>query len=225
MRILIVEDDHVIAHAIKEGLEQETFAVDVDYDGEEGYLAAAQGEYDLVVLDVMLPGMNGIEIARKLREEANQTRILMLSAKDQTQDRIHGLNAGADDYLVKPFSFEELLARIRALLRRPDEKKGEILEAADLSLNTITREVCRNQKQIVLSAKEFAILEYLLRNKGRVLSKHNIITHVWDFDADVLPHTVEAFIAYLREKVDRPFPGAPLIETVRGFGYKIGDGL
>jgi len=218
-----VEDDHTIAQAIKDGLEQETFAVDVAYDGEDGYHTAAHENYDLIILDIMLPSMSGLEIARKLREDENHTRILMLSAKDQTPDKISGLNTGADDYMAKPFSFEELLARIRALLRRPSEKKAEVLEAGGLSLNTITHEVFREEKQIALSAKEFAILEYLLRNKGMVLSKHNIVTHVWDFDADVLPHTVEAFIAFLRAKIDKPFSGPPLIETVRGFGYKVSD--
>ncbi|HSX45990.1 MAG TPA: response regulator transcription factor [Candidatus Saccharimonadia bacterium] len=221
MRILVVEDDHTIAQAIKEGLEQESFAVDVAFEGEEGYLSASNDEYDLLVLDVMLPGMSGIDIARKLREESNHTRIIMLTAKDQVPDRVRGLNTGADDYMVKPFSFEELLARIRALLRRPNESVGEVLEAGDLTLNTITSEVTRHGQPINLSQKEYAVLEYLLRNKGKVLSKNNIMTHVWDFDADILPNTVEVFIKYLRDKVDRPFKGPELIQTVRGFGYKV----
>lgn len=223
MRVLVVEDDHTIAQAIKDGLQQEAFAVDVAYDGESGYNAAANEDYDLLILDVLLPVMDGLEIAKRLRQADNHTRILILSAKNQTSDRIVGLNTGADDYMVKPFSFEELLARIRALLRRPNEKSGEILEAGDLSLNTITREVRRHQRTIALSAKEYAILEYLLRNKGKVLSKHNIMSHVWDFDADILPHTVETFIAYLRAKLEKPFSGPALIHTVRGFGYKISD--
>jgi len=223
MRILIVEDDHTIAQAIREGLQQELFALDVVFDGEEGYLTATGEEYDLLILDVLLPHMGGIEIARRLRQENNHTRILMLSAKDQVMDRIKGLNTGADDYMAKPFSFEELLARIKALLRRPSEKKGEALEAGDLSLNTITGEVCREGKSISLSPKEHAILEYLLRNKGRVLSKNTIVGHVWDFDADILPHTVEVFMASLRAKLEKPYSGPPLIRTVRGFGYKISD--
>lgn len=223
MRILVVEDDHTIAQAIKEGLEQETFAVDVEYDGEAGYLSASADEYDLVVLDIMLPSMSGIEVARKLRDESNHTRILMLTAKDQVPDRVRGLNTGADDYMIKPFSFEELLARIRALLRRPNETIGEVLTVGDLSLNTITSEVKRGDKQIILSQKEYAVLEYLLRNKGKVLSKNNIMTHVWDFDADILPNTVEVFIKYLRDKVDRPYKGTELIVTVRGFGYKVAE--
>lgn len=221
MRILIVEDDHTIAQAIKEGLEQESFAVDVVFEGEEGYLTASNDEYDLLILDVMLPGLSGVEIARRLRGDSNHTRILMLTAKDQVPDRVRGLNSGADDYMVKPFSFEELLARIRALLRRPNESVGEILEAGDLTLNTITSEVKRRGQPIHLSQKEYAVLEYMLRNKGKVLSKNNIMTHVWDFDADILPNTVEVFIKYLRDKIDRPFKGQELIQTVRGFGYKV----
>ncbi|HEX4774034.1 MAG TPA: response regulator transcription factor [Candidatus Saccharimonadales bacterium] len=221
MRILVVEDDHTIAQAIKEGLEQESFAVDLAFEGEEGYLSASNDDYDLLILDIMLPGMNGFEIARKLRDDANHTRILMLTARDQVPDRVRGLNTGADDYMIKPFSFEELLARIRALLRRPNESIGEVLGAGDLTLNTITSEVKRRGQPINLSQKEYAVLEYLLRNKGKVLSKNNIMTHVWDFDADILPNTVEVFIKYLRDKVDRPFKGPELIQTVRGFGYKV----
>jgi two-component system, OmpR family, response regulator len=223
MRLLIVEDDQMLAQAIKDGLEQEAFAVDIAYDGEEGYLASSGGDYDLIILDVLLPGMDGIEVAQKLRGDAVHSRILMLSAKDQTSDKIQGLNTGADDYMVKPFSFEELLARVRALLRRPEEGTGEILRAQDLTLNTITHKATRGGQPIVLSVKEFAILEYLLRNKNMVLSKNSIITHAWDFDADVLPHTVEAFIALLRAKIDKPFGGPDLIQTVRGFGYTIKD--
>ena len=221
MRILVVEDDHTIAQAIKEGLEQETFAVDVAYDGEEGYLSASSEEYDLIILDLMLPGMDGLQIAKKLRAEKNHTRILMLTAKDRLPDKINGLNTGADDYMVKPFSFEELLARIKALLRRPHEKKAEVMEAGDLKLDTIKKEVRRRGKIIPLSSKEYALLEYLLRNKGKVLSKNNIITHVWDFDADILPNTVEVFMTYLRAKIDKPFKGPKIIKTVRGFGYKV----
>lgn len=223
MRILVIEDEHKIANAIKRGLEQEKFAVDVAYDGDEG-LASAQGDdYDLIVLDRMLPGnVDGIEIARTLRSDKRHMPIIMLTAKDQIKDRVSGLDAGADDYLIKPFSFEELLARIRALLRRPNSTIGNLLKVGDLSLDTVTYEVKRAGKSIALSSKEFSLLEYLMRNPGRVLSKTNIIAHVWDFDADVLPNTVEAYIGYLRGKVDRPFDGPELLQTVRGFGYKIG---
>jgi two-component system, OmpR family, response regulator len=223
MRLLIIEDDPMLAQAIKDGLEQEAFAVDMVHDGEEGYNAASSEDYDLIILDILLPGMDGMTIAQKLRETAVRTRILILSAKDQAADKIEGLNLGADDYMVKPFSFEELLARVRALLRRPEEGTGEVLYAGDLTLNTITHEAARNKQPITLSAKEYAVLEYLLRNKNKVLSKNGIMTHAWDFDADVLPHNVEAFIGLLRNKVDKPFNGPALIQTVRGFGYTIKD--
>jgi DNA-binding response OmpR family regulator len=221
MRILVVEDEHRIAQAVKEGLEQESYAVDVVYDGEEGYNTALADEYDLILLDVMLPSMDGYEICRKLRQDNIHTPILMLTAKDQSRDVVHGLDTGADDYLAKPFSFEVLLARVRALLRRPHESVGEVLRVGDLTLNPGTKEVQRGDKKINLSTKEYALLEYLLRNQGRVLSKNNIITHVWDFDADILPNNVEVFITYLRAKIDRPFKEPALIQTVRGFGYKI----
>lgn len=223
MRLLVIEDEHRIATLLKEGLMQESFAVDICFNGDDGLAAATGQDYDVVILDRMLPGLDGIEICRKLRAINNHVPILMLTAKGQTRDRVEGLNSGADDYLVKPFSFEELLARIRALLRRPTTSQGDVLTAGDLTLNTITKEVRRAGKQIRLSGKEYALLEYLLRNKGKVLSKNLIINHVWDFDADILPSTVEVFIVYLRAKVDKPFPGPSLIETVRGFGYKVSD--
>ncbi|MEK7594329.1 MAG: response regulator transcription factor [Patescibacteria group bacterium] len=222
MRILVVEDEHKIASALKQGLEQESYAVDVAYDGEDGLNTALNDEYDLILLDVMLPKLNGFDVCRQLRDADNHTPILMLTAKDQNRDIVQGLNTGADDYLAKPFSFEVLLARVKALLRRPHDKLGEILKSEDLSLDTLKKEVKRDGKTISLSSKEYALLEYLLRNENRVLSKNNIITHVWDFDADILPNTVEVFIAYLRAKVDKPFDGPELIQTVRGFGYKLG---
>lgn len=224
MRMLVIEDEHKIANAIKQGLEQERYAVDIAYDGDEGLATAQAEQYDLIVLDRMLPGdVDGIDICKRLRAENNHTPILMLTAKDQVRDRVTGLDAGADDYLIKPFSFEELLARIRALLRRPHEGLSTILAVADLSLDVAHYTVKRGDNLIALSSKEFALLEYLLRNPGRVLSKANIISHVWDFDADILPNTVEAYIGYLRTKVDRAFPGQPqLLHTIRGFGYKIG---
>ena len=221
MRILVVEDEHRIAQAIKEGLEQESYAVDVCYDGEDGYNSVINDEYDIILLDVMMPGMNGFEVCTKIRQQGNHTPILMLTAKDQNRDIVHGLDKGADDYLAKPFSFEVLLARIRALLRRPPSTASEVLQAADLTLDPSSREVKRAGTLLPLSSKEYAILEYLLRSKGKVLSKNNIITHVWDFDADILPNNVEVFINYLRGKVDKPFKGPHLIQTVRGFGYKI----
>lgn len=220
MKLLVVEDEHRIAHAIKEGLEDEGYAVDVEYDGEAGYDAAAAGEYDLLILDVMMPHMNGNQVAAKLRGEGNHVPILMLTAKDQEQDIVRGLDTGADDYLAKPFSFDVLLARIRALLRRPHQSTGETLIVGDLTLDLTTKRVERAGQPIKLTSKEFAILEYLMRNPGRVLSKENIISHVWNFDADVLPNNVEVFITFIRAKIDKPFK-TPLLHTIRGFGYTL----
>ena len=223
MRILIIEDDHKIANAIKKGLEQESYAVDVSYDGQDGYGQANTIDYDLIVLDRMLPQINGLQICRALREQKNKTPILMLTARDKVSDKVEGLNAGADDYLAKPFSFEELLARIRALLRRPQEFVNNLLTVADLTLDCVTFEVKRNARSINLSSKEFALLEYLIRNPNRILTKDNIISHVWDYDADILPNTVEVYIGYLRNKIDKIFENEPpLIHTIRGFGYKLG---
>jgi two-component system, OmpR family, response regulator len=224
MRILIIEDEHHIARLLKEGLGNEGFAVDVCNDGEDGMAAAQSEEYDLIVLDRMLPGgKDGADICRTLRSEGNHIPIIMLTAKDKIEDRVAGLNAGADDYLVKPFSFLELLARVHALLRRPHEAFGETLSAGDLSLNTATKKVQRGGEPIRLSATEYALLEYLLRNKGRVVSKNTLINHVWDFDANVLPSTVEVHIVYLRAKIEKPFDAPKLVHTVRGFGYEVID--
>lgn len=223
MRVLIIEDEQRIAAAIKQGLEQEAYAVDIAFDGDEGYRSAVAEEYDILVVDVMLPTMNGYDICRQLRNDGIHTPIILLTAKDQASDIITGLDSGADDYLAKPFSFEVLLARMRALLRRPHETASEVLSAGDLQLNPATHSVIRAGTPLNLTVKEFGILEYLLRNKGRILSKNNIMTHVWDFDADILPNTVEVFITYLRNKIEKPFPGPPIIHTVRGVGYKIED--
>lgn len=225
MRILVIEDDHKIANAIKKGLEQESFAVDVSFDGKDGLGSALTIEYDLIIIDRMLPEVDGINICQLLRKKKINTPILFLTAKDKISDRVEGLNAGADDYLVKPFAFQELLARVRALLRRPLNQIENILTIADLSLNTFTFEVKRDQKQVKLSSKEFALLEYMMRNPNRILTKDNIISHVWDYDADILRNTVEVYIGYLRNKIDKPFKNKPeLIKTVRGFGYKLAEG-
>lgn len=222
MRVLVVEDEHKIASAIKRGLEQETYAVDVAYDSDEGLSSALTDEYDVIVLDRMLPGLlDGVEIAKEVRANGVRTPIIMLTAKDKIGDRVEGLNAGADDYLIKPFAFEELLARIRALLRRPQDHVGNVLSIDDLSLDTNTFEVKRAGRKIQLSQREYALLEYLMRNQNRILSKTNIISHVWDYDADILPNTLEVYIGYLRGKIERPFRGPELIHTVRGFGYKL----
>lgn len=223
MRILVVEDEHRIAQAIKEGLEGESYAVDLAYDGEDGYNTASADEYDVILLDIMMPEMDGYEVCKKLRADGNHTPIIMLTAKDQGRDIVHGLDIGADDYLSKPFAFEVLLARIRALLRRPKESLGEVLTVGPLALDPITKRVEREGKVIKLSAKEYAILEYFMHNPGHLLSKNNIISHVWDFDSDILPNNVEVFITFLRKKIDKPFK-TPLIHTVRGFGYRLSEG-
>ncbi|MFH1171286.1 MAG: response regulator transcription factor [bacterium] len=221
MRILLIEDEHKIAQALKKGLEQESYAVDILFDGDSGMARALQGHFDLLIIDRMLPGgHDGLDICREMRKAGLHHPILVLTARDKTSDRIEGLDSGADDYLVKPFSFEELLARIRALLRRPNQTLGTVLRVGDLELHPETFTVWRAEKAISLSNKEFALLEYLMRNPERILSKDQIIQHVWDFDADILPNTVEAFIASLRQKVDRPF-SKHLIKTVRGFGYQL----
>lgn len=224
MRVLIIEDEHKIANALKQGLTQEKYAVDVEYDGDSGLGAALSQAYDIMIIDRMLPGsIEGLEICKEIRNKDIHTPILLLTAKDQVRDRVEGLNAGADDYLIKPFSFEELVARIRALLRRPQETHANELKVGDLTLDTVGFRVRRAGKNIALSAKEFALLEYMMRNSGQILSKDNIIAHVWDFDADILPNTVEVYIGYLRNKVDKPFSSPALINTLRGFGYRLGE--
>lgn len=223
MRVLVVEDEHKIANSLKKGLEQEHFAVDVTYDGTSGFDLAASEEYDLIILDRLLPGIDGVEICKKLREKQIHTPILLLTAKGQLGDKVEGLNAGADDYLTKPFAFEELLARVKALTRRPKESIGAILSIADLSLNTMTYEVKRANTSILLSSKEFSLLEYLMRHGNKVITKDQIINHVWDYESNILPNTVEVYIKLLRNKIDKPFKDQKqLIQTIRGFGYKIG---
>ena len=224
MRILVVEDEHRIANSIKKGLEQERYAVDVAYNGTDGFDLASAEEYDLLIVDLMLPGMNGVTICQNLRKKQIHTPVLILTAKGQIQDRVEGLDSGADDYLTKPFSFEELLARIRALLRRPKSSLDLILSVGNLRLDRKLYSVKREDKPIQLSSKEFSLLEYLIRNANKILTKEQIISHVWDYEADILPNTVEVNIRNLRRKIDRPFKGfKPLIHTVRGFGYKIGE--
>lgn len=214
MRILVVEDEHKIAEALRKGLVQERYAVDLAYTGTDGYEMAVSETYDLIILDLMLPGMDGIEVCSKLRKEGMHAPVLMLTAKNQVQDRVKGLDTGADDYLSKPFAFEELLARIRALLRRPTTEMGIELSVADWRMNPQTYEVYKGRELVNLSSKEYALLEYMMRHPGKVLSKEQIITHVWDYDADILPNTIEVYIKKLRAK------GA-IITTIRGFGYKM----
>ncbi len=221
MRVLIIEDEHKVARALQKALEQETYAVDVVYDGDEGYAMATTEPYDIALIDRELPGAyDGLAIVKAMREARIHTPVLFLGSLDSVAERVAGLDAGADDYLVKPFALEELLARVRALLRRPTEQQSDILSAGDLTLDTVTYKVERAGKDIRLTSKEFALLEYLMRNPGRPLSKEVIINHVWDYEADILPNTVEVYVKYLRGKVDVPFK-TPLIHTVRGFGYKL----
>lgn len=225
MRILLIEDEVKIAKAMKRALEQESYAVDMTHDGDSGYAMLTTEPYDLAIIDRLLPGdHDGIAIIQDVRKHGVHTPILLLTALGSVQDRTTGLDAGADDYLVKPFALEELLARVRALLRRPQEQQGTVLQLADLTLDTASSKVTRAGKEITLTSKEYGLLEYLLRNQGRTLSKDAIIAHVWDFDSDILPNTVEVYIKYLRSKIDAPFD-RPLIKTVRGFGYKLdGEG-
>jgi two-component system OmpR family response regulator len=222
MRILVIEDEVKIAQTIKRGLELKGYAVDAVNDGETGLSYAVDPDYDVVILDRMLPGIDGIELCQKVRAENVHTPILMLTARGTIGDKVEGLNSGADDYLVKPFSFEELNARIKALLRRPVAQTGTIITLDDLSLDTTNYEVKRGKESIKLSHKEFALLEYFMHHQGQVITKNMIINHVWDEDAVVLPNTVEVYVGYLRNKIDRPFPKAkPLLHTMRGFGYKL----
>lgn len=224
MRILVIEDEPKIARAIKSGLAQEGYAVDIENDADSGLGAALSQPYDLMIIDRMLPGsMEGAEICREIRQKNIHTPILLLTAKDRVSDKVEGLDMGADDYLIKPFFFDELLARSRALMRRPPQTTGTVLSVADLTLDTVSYEVKRKDKLINLSSKEYALLEYMMRNAGRIINKETIISHVWDFDADVLPNTVEVYIGYLRNKIDKPFKESPLIHTQRGFGYRLGE--
>ncbi len=221
MRILLIEDERKIAKALKRALEQESHAVDVAHDSDTGYAMLTTEPYDLAIIDRLLPGeRDGIAIIKDARTAKVHAPILLLTALGSVNDRTTGLDAGADDYLVKPFALEELLARVRALLRRPTTQQGTILAAADLTLDTVSFKVTRAGTDISLTNKEYSLLEYLLRNQDRPLSKDAIIAHVWDFDADILPNTVEVYIKYLRAKVDAPFQ-IPLIKTVRGFGYML----
>lgn len=223
VRILVIEDEPKIAQAVKQGLELKGFAVDAVFNADDGLSYAQSGDYDAIVLDRMLPGsMDGVGICQKLRTDGIKTPIIMLTARGTIGDKVEGLNSGADDYLVKPFSFDELTARVRALLRRPPTQVGTTLQVADLELNTNNYEVARDGQAIKLSSKEFTLLEYFMHHPGQVITKDMIITHVWDEDADILPNTIEVYIGYLRNKIDRPFKDKqPLLQTIRGFGYKL----
>ncbi|RMG98047.1 MAG: DNA-binding response regulator [Candidatus Dadabacteria bacterium] len=218
MRILVVEDEAKVASFIRKGLEEERYAVDVAGDGEEGLELAELNPYDLIVLDLMLPGLDGFRFIQKLRGQGIATPILVLTARDSVSDKVKGLDLGADDYLTKPFAFAELLARIRALLRRGTPQTSPVLQVADLTLDPAARRVTRAGKPIELTAKEFALLEYFLRNAGRVLTRTMILEHVWDQSFDSYTNVVDVYVNYLRKKVDQGFE-PKLIHTVRGVGY------
>ena len=223
MRLLVIEDEKRLADSLKKNLEGEGFTVEVSLDGEEGYGLAAVEEFDLIILDVHLPKMDGLRVAQKLRGEKVATPILMLTARDSTDDKIEGLNHGADDYLVKPFDFAELLALIRALLRRVPLEASLTLEVGNLILNSQTRIVKRRGREIGLSAKEYALLEYLMRHHGQIITHSAILDHVWGSEVDPFSNVVDVYMGYLRAKIDKAFPAEkPLIETVKGLGYRIG---
>jgi heavy metal response regulator len=220
MRVLVVEDDLRIAEFIRKGLEEDGHAVDVAHDGDEALDWPAVVDFDAIVLDIMLPGRDGIEVCRILRTRGVRTPILMLTARDTVEDRVAGLDSGADDYLVKPFAFAELLARLRALMRREPVLLGTTLEVADLSLDTATRQVSRAGQPVTLTNKEYALLEYLMRHPNQVLTRTMIAEHVWNFDFDTGTNVIDVHIRYLRRKIDDPYD-LKLIQTVRGAGYRI----
>jgi two-component system, OmpR family, response regulator len=220
MRVLVVEDDARMAELLRRGLQEEGYAVDVAPTGAEGVWLGTENDYDAVVLDVMLPDGDGFEVCRRLRQADRWAPVMMLTARDAVPDRVAGLDAGADDYLTKPFSFQELFARVRALVRRGVGERPAVLEVGDLRLDPATRRVHRGDEELSLTAKEAALLEYLLRHPGEVLTRAQIIEHVWDFAYDGGSNVVDVYVRYLREKVDRPF-GRRSIETVRGAGYRL----
>jgi DNA-binding response OmpR family regulator len=220
MRVLVVEDELKMARAIRRGLEQEAFAVDVALNGEDALHQATEHEYDAVVLDVMLPELDGFDVCAALRSRGRWVPVLMVTARDALEDRIKGLDVGADDYLVKPFAFGELLARLRALIRRGGSDRPAVLEVGDLTLDPAAHRVERAGHVVDLSAREFALLEYLMRHPGQVVSRTRILEHVWDTNYDGLSNVVDVYVGYLRKKLERPF-GRPLIRTVRSVGYML----
>lgn len=218
MRVLVVEDEVKMARALRRGLEQEGHAVDLAADGEEGLRLATERDYDVVVLDVLLPGRDGFAVCAELRGRRRWVPVLMLTARDAVEDRIRGLDVGADDYVVKPFSFAELLARLRALVRRGPAERPPVLEVGDLTLDPATHAVTRGGLSVELSAREFSLLEFLMRHPDEVVSRARILEHVWDYNYAGFSNVVDVYVGYLRRKLERPF-GRPLIRTVRGVGY------
>jgi heavy metal response regulator len=218
MRILVIEDEKKVANFIRKGLEEEHYAVDTAYDGEVGLFMAETNEYDLIVLDLMIPKIDGLEVLRRIRGNKINVPVLVLTAKDAVEDIVKGLDTGCDDYLTKPFEFVEFLARIRALLRREKIDKEPILKVADLTLSLITHKVMRKGKEIELTSKEYALLEYFMRNPEKVLTRTMISEHVWDYHFDSLTNVVDVYVNYLRRKIDKDFE-PKLIHTIRGVGY------
>ena len=219
MRILVVEDEKKIAGFIKRGLKEEGYAVDVATDGDEGYELASVNDYDLIILDIMLPKCDGVTLCKKLRSDRVETPVIMLTAKTSVQDKVTGLDAGANDYLTKPFAFEELLARMRVLLRRTVQPATR-LQVADLALDLLSHKVTRADRDIILSSREFALLEYLMRSAGAVVTRTMISEHVWDIDFDTSTNVIDVYINYLRNKIDADFD-KKLIQTIRGRGYML----
>jgi two-component system OmpR family response regulator len=220
MRVLVVEDEVKMAGLIRRGLREEGIAADVTERGEDALWMAGSTDYDAIVLDVMLPGIDGFETCRRLRGDGVWSPVLMLTARDAVEDRVAGLDGGADDYLTKPFSFAELLARLRALARRGPVERPVLLEVGELRMDPATRQVWRGSEEISLSAKEFVLLETFMRRPGEVLSRYQLLEHAWDYDYENRSNVVDVYVRYLREKVDRPFD-ADSIETVRGAGYRL----
>lgn len=218
MRILIVEDEKALANNLKKGFSEEGYSADVAYDGEEGGFMAETEPYDLIILDIMLPKVDGLTTLKNIRKLGITAPVLMLTAKDAVSDKIKGLDIGADDYITKPFDFDELLARVRALLRRKGEVKSAILEIGDLEIDTAGHQVRRGGKDIKLSAKEYSLLEYLAYNKGKVITRTDISEHIYDYDFDLDSNIIDVYINYLRNKIDKDFENK-LIHTVRGAGY------
>jgi DNA-binding response OmpR family regulator len=220
MRILLVEDEAQVASFIRRGLREEQYTVDVAVDGEEGIFVAQTNEYDLILLDWTLPKLSGIEVLQRLREDGITVPILLLTGRDTIKDKVTGLDAGADDYLTKPFGFEELLARVRALLRRRGDMIPTVLRVADLELDSLRHCVHRNGTRIDLTAREYSLLEYLLRNAGRVVTRTMLAEHVWEHDFDPMSNVIDVHVARLRRKIDQEFP-VKLLETIRGKGYRM----